>query len=135
MNVFALHVLSATQCETIKNVTSFVGEDESGRFGILAGHARMITALSYGLARYQLPNGSLCYHAFTGGILYFKNNCLHISTRHFLHDSNYEHISSGLVEKLLKEEQDLRVIKDSLCQLEQEMFRRLWQMGRRGIKI
>lgn len=133
MRTFAMHVQSATQYEHIENVASFVGEDESGSFGILARHARMMTALSYGLARYQLQNGSWHYLAFPGGILYFVNDALYISTRRFLHDIDYERISVGLLEQLLKEEEDLHVIKDSLFRLEQEIFRRLWQKGRSGV--
>ncbi len=135
MKTFVMHIQSATQYELIDRVTSFVGEDQSGSFGILARHARMMTALNYGLARYQVKDGSWRYLAFPGGILYFTNNNLYISTRHFLSDTDYQRISAGLLEQLLKEESDLQVIKDSLCHLEQEMFRRLWQMGRDGIKI
>ena len=132
MKTFTMHVQSATQYERIEGVTSFVGEDESGSFGIRARHERMTTALSYGLARYQLQPGIWRYLAFPGGILYFINNELYLSTRRFLHDADYERISAGLLEQLLKEEEDLRAIKESLLRLEQEMFRRLWQMGRRG---
>lgn len=132
MRTFSLHVQSATQYELIKNVTSFVGEDASGSFGICARHERMATALSYGLARYQLQPGAWRYLAFPGGILYFVDNALFISTRRFLHDADYQRISSGLLEQLLKEEDELRAIKESLHRLEQEMFRRLWQMGRHG---
>ena len=127
---FTMHVQSATQYEHIEGVTSFVGEDESGSFGIRARHARMMTALSYGLARYQLQDGSWRYLAFPQAILYFVDNALYISTRRFLHDADYQRISAGLLEQLLKEEEGLRTIKESLLRLEQGMFRRLWQMGR-----
>ena len=130
MKTFALHVQSATQYELVEGVASFVGEDESGSFGIRARHARMMTALSYGLARYQLQDSSWRYLAFPQAILYFVDNALYISTRRFLHDADYQRISAGLLEQLLKEEEDLRTIKESLLRLEQGMFRRLWQMGR-----
>lgn len=135
MKTFKMHVQSATQYECIEGVTSFIGEDNAGSFGILARHHRMMTALSYGLARYRLSDNNWHYLAFPGGILYFTKNNLHISTRRFLHDTDYQRISTGLLEQLLKEEEALREIKDSLCHLEQEMFRRLWQMGRSGTKI
>jgi len=135
MRTFSLHVQSATQYEHIQGVSSFVGEDASGSFGILANHGRMTTALSYGLARYQTDTAGQDdwrYLAFPGGILYFVDNALYISTRRFLHDADYQRISAGLLEQLLKEEEELKTIKQSLYRLEQEMFRRLWQMGRRG---
>jgi len=142
MRTFIMHVQSATQYERIEGVTRFVGEDASGSFGIRASHERTMTALSYGLARYQTqpdpaqPDharpGVWRYLAFPGAILYFVDNALYISTRRFLHDADYERISAGLLEQLLKEEEELHLIKESLLRLEQEMFRRLWQMGRRG---
>jgi len=135
MKTYTMHVQSATQYQYIEGVTSFVAEDESGSFGILAYHDRMLTALNYGLTRYQLKDGGWHYLALPGGILYFVNNNLYISTRRFLDGTDYQRISAGLLEQLLKEEEALHEIKDSLNQLEQEMFRRLWQMGRRGVKI
>lgn len=135
MKTFALHIQSATQYIPVKNVTSFVGADSSGSFGILAGHARFMTALNYGLARYQVEDNSWRYLAFPGGILYFLNNHLYISSRRFLCDTDYQRISAGLLAQLLAEETELKKIKDSLCQLEQEMFRRLWQMGRNEFKV
>lgn len=134
MKTFTVHVQSATQYQCAEDVTSFVAADKSGSFGIQAHHARMITALDYGLARYQRVDGDWYYIALPGGILYFFNNNLYISTRRFLLGTDYQRISAGLIEQLLNEEEALRVIKDSLGQLEQEMFRRLWQMERSGIK-
>lgn len=134
MKTFHLHVQSATQYVYEDDVISFVGEDQTGSFGILANHTRMMTVMNYGLARYQLANGGWSYLALPGGILYFMNNNLYLSTRRFLQDTDYQRISRGLLEQLLKEEEELKELKDSLAHLEQEMFRRLWQMGRVGIK-
>ncbi|PTN12182.1 F0F1 ATP synthase subunit epsilon [Nitrosomonas aestuarii] len=135
MKTFILHIQSATQYTPVTNVTSFVGADPSGSFGILAGHARFMTALNYGLARYQLHDNSWYYLAFPGGILYFLDNHLYISSRRFLSDTDYQRISAGLLEQLLAEETELKKLQDSLCQLEQEMFRRLWQMERSGTHL
>jgi len=132
IKTFKLHIQSATQYIPVEHVTRFVGADASGSFGILAGHARMMTALNYGLARYQTQNGDWYYLAFPGGILYFLNNQLYISSRRFLCDSDYQRISTGLMQQLLAEEETLHEIKNSLIHLEQEMFRRLWQMQRNG---
>ncbi|SEM70108.1 F0F1 ATP synthase subunit epsilon [Nitrosomonas marina] len=135
MRTFTLHLQSATQYTVIKQATSFVGADASGSFGILAGHARMMTALGYGLARYQTRNGDWYYLAFPGGILYFLDNQLYLNSRRFLCDSDYERISAGLMQQLLAEEQALQTIKNSLNQLEQEMFRRLWEIKRSGAHL
>ncbi len=135
MKTFALHIQSATQYKCVEDVVSFVGVDLSGSFGILANHGRVMTGLNYGLARYRVQYGGIHYLAFPGGILYFVDNHLQISTRRFIVDADYQRISAGLLEQLLAEETELKRIKDSLGQLEQEMFRRLWQMGRSGIRV
>ncbi|SET37439.1 F-type H+-transporting ATPase subunit epsilon [Nitrosomonas marina] len=135
MRTFTLHLQSATQYTVVKQATSFVGADASGSFGILAGHARMMTALDYGLARYQTHNDDWYYLAFPGGILYFLDNQLYLNSRRFLCDSDYERISAGLMQQLLAEEQALQTIKNSLNQLEQEMFRRLWEIKRSGAHL
>jgi len=44
MSAFTLQLLAADQQQRIEGVTSFVGEDGSGSFGILAGHQRLKTS-------------------------------------------------------------------------------------------
>ncbi|MCZ7653780.1 MAG: hypothetical protein M5R42_05110 [Rhodocyclaceae bacterium] len=63
-------------------------------------------------------------------MLYFVGNTLHVSTRRYLHETDYARISGELLRQLLDEEKQLRGVKENLYRLEQEMFRRLWQMGR-----
>ncbi|MCZ7653779.1 MAG: hypothetical protein M5R42_05105 [Rhodocyclaceae bacterium] len=48
MTAFDMHLYGATQHEHVERVTSFVGEDASGTFGIQARHGRMMTVLAYG---------------------------------------------------------------------------------------
>ena len=54
MNTFVLHLQDATRYERIEGVSSFVGEDASGSFGILAQHGRFMTSLVFGLARFRV---------------------------------------------------------------------------------
>ena len=56
MNTFSLSILDVTHAEKIEGVSSFVAEDKTGSFGILADHARMMTTLVMGLARYRVAN-------------------------------------------------------------------------------
>jgi F-type H+-transporting ATPase subunit epsilon len=53
-----------------------------------------------------------------------------LSARRYIHDDEYVRISQALEEQLVTEETALRTIKDSLQRLEEEMFKRLWRMGR-----
>jgi len=132
VKTFTLQLQSATQFERIEGVSSFAGEDASGAFGMLAGHARLMTSLVFGLARYRIGDDPWTFLALPGGVLYFFDDQLFISTRRYLRDRDYDRISAALQEQLLVEEQGLRQVKDSLHRMEEEMLKRLWQMGRRS---
>ena len=130
MKSFVLHLQDATHYELIDQVTSFVGQDDSGLFGILADHARMMTVLAFGLARYRTTDERWHFLAVPRGLLYCVNNNLYLSARRYIRDDEYVRISQALEEQLVTEETALRTIKDSLQKLEEEMFKRLWRMGR-----
>jgi len=132
MKTFTLVLLGATQTERIEGLSSFVGEDASGSFGILAGHARIITSLVFGLARFRVGDGPWQYLALPGAVLYFLDNELSLSTRSYLIDDNYERISTVLQQQLLGEEEALRTMKEGLHRMEEEILRRMWLMGREG---
>ena len=130
MNAFVLHLQSATQYDAIDGVTSFVGEDETGSFGIQAGHARMMASLRFGLARYRCGEQPWQYLALPGALLYFVDNQLFINTRHYVRDDDYSRINSVLREQLRTEEAGLRRIKDSLRRMEEEMLKRMRDIQR-----
>jgi len=131
MKSFVLHLQDATHDEQIGQVISFVGQDDSGLFGILADHARMMTVLAFGLARYRTTDERWHFLAVPRGLLYCVDNNVYLSARRYIHDDEYVRISQALEEQLVTEETALRTIKDSLQKLEEEMFKRLWRMGRR----
>ncbi len=130
MKTFKLLLQDATHAERINDVASFVGEDTSGSFGILAGHARLMTSLLFGLARFRIQEKPWQYLALPGAVLYFKDNELSISTRRYLIDDNYERISTALQEQFVTEETELLVMKKSLHQMEEQLLKRLWETGR-----
>jgi len=131
MKTFTLLIQDATHAEKIEGLSSFVGEDKSGSFGILAYHARFMTTLVMGLARYRIGNKPWQYLAQPGAVLYFKNNLLTISTRHYFRDENYMHISNDLQQKLLAEEEELHSVKHSLQHMEKEVLKHMWELHRR----
>ena len=88
MSSFTLHLFSAERTERVDEVASFVGEDKSGSFGLLARHERFMTVLTFGLARLLLADGRREYLGFPGGLLYFIDNELRISTRRYLRDTD-----------------------------------------------
>lgn len=130
MKAFVLHLQDATHYERIAQVVSFVGQDDSGLFGILGDHERMMTVLAFGLARYRTTDDRWHFLAVPRGLLYYVDNNLYLSARRYIRDDEYVRISQALEEQLVEEETELRSIKESVHRLEEEMFKRLWRMGR-----
>lgn len=130
MKPFTLLIQDATHVERFDDVGCFIGWDDSGAFGLLAGHERFMTVLSWGLTRFQTTDQRWHYLALPGGLLYVRQDIVTISTRRFFRDDDVDRISRTLEEELSVEEEGLRSIKESLSRLEEEMFKRFWQMGR-----
>lgn len=131
MNTFVLHLQSATQYERIDGVASFVGEDTTGQFGILASHERFITALRPALARFRKPRDNWQYLALPGGALYFNLGELYISTGRYAKGDDYRQVRAALRERIAAEEKGLQELRSSVRRLEDEMFRRLYELQRR----
>ena len=128
MRTFRLILRDTAEHESIDGLVSFVGEDPSGSFGILAGHGRMITSLVFGLARFRTAQGPWQYLAMPGAMLYFCDGQLRIDTRRYLLGTDYERISEALVQELAAEEQDLMEMKTNLRRIEESIMRRLLEM-------
>lgn len=133
MNSFALNLFDASHDLKIDGVTTFVGMDASGSFGIQANHARFMTTLVFGLARFrQQATDDWQYLALPGGVLYFRNNELTVSTRHFLVDTDLERISALLEQQLIAEEENLRATRLSLRRMEQAILKRMVSLQRKA---
>lgn len=128
MRGFSLVLRDASRAERIEGVTSFVGEDASGSFGVLPDHTRFMTVLNFGLARFRRREGPWQYLALPGALLYFVDNEMRITTRHYLMDEDYARISRLLEEEMTAEEQNLSTMKESLRRMEEELMRRLWEL-------
>lgn len=126
---FTLYLRAATRSERIDGVTSFVGEDASGSFGLLAGHARFMTSLRFGLARFRVRQGAWQYLALPRALVYFRDNTLTLGARRYVLDSDYGRIGHTLQQELLAEEHELRDIRRSLQEMEEHLLKRLWQAG------
>lgn len=130
MKTYTLHLYDATHSESFDNVVSFIGEDASGSFGILADHERFMTILNVGLARYRLHDGTWRYLAFPGAVLYFHDNEMYISTRLYIQDDEYTTISSRLAQHLQNESGEVESIKESLRFMENNLLKRMWDINR-----
>jgi F-type H+-transporting ATPase subunit epsilon len=131
MNTFMLNLFDNRHEQRIVGITSFVGEDASGCFGIQARHARFMTTLIFGLARFHLAE-DWHYLALPGAVAYFNHNELTISTRYFLIDTDLERISHILEQQLLAEEENLYATRENLHNLEQAMLKRMLALKRKS---
>jgi len=127
---FVLHLQEATRYERIAGVSAFIGEDASGAFGVHAGHERMMTTLVFGLAQYRVGDEAWHYLALPGALVYFRDNELYLSTRRSFGSDDYRQVRALLDEELRAEERELEDIKGSLRRMEDELLKRLWQIGR-----
>ena len=132
MNSFRIRLQDATHAEEFAGATAFVGEDASGSFGILAGHAPFMTSLIIGLARFRIGTDAWQYLAMPRAVLYFRENVLTLSTYHYLLDEDYTRISQALQQQLLEEQEKLAIMNQSLRRMEEEVLRRLWETSRAG---
>jgi F-type H+-transporting ATPase subunit epsilon len=128
--VFNLQLRDYQHQQDFDDATSFVGEDASGSFGVMAHHGRLMTSLVFGLARFRRTEGGWTYLALPGGLAYFRDNTLSIVTRRFVLDDDYDRISRTLTEELLEEETKLSAIKQSLRHMEEDLLKRMWQLRR-----
>lgn len=130
VNSFRLTLRESSRSEGIDGVTSFVGEDGSGSFGIQAGHARMMTSLVFGLARFRKETGPWQYLAVPGAILYFADNELTLNTRRYLISGDYEAITQSLLDTLAREEEELATMKHNLRNIEAHILKRMLEMSK-----
>ena len=131
MKSFVVVLQDAVGSETFDEVVSFVGEDASGSFGIQAGHARIMTVLVAGLARFRRQDGAWRYVALPGALLYFAGGTLTLAARRYVLGDDYSKISELLETQLLTEERELDSIKQGLQQMEEQLLKRLWNLERR----
>ena len=130
MSSFILRLYDTKQTQEFPSVTSFSGSDESGSFGIHAYHERMMSVLIRGLASFTLADGNTFYMACPGAVLYFNDNTLSISTRHYIVDSDHRQVRQLLENEIEQEEEQLHGLKQSLHRMEEAMLKRIWEMER-----
>ncbi len=132
MKTFQLHLMSPKREERIEGVVSFTGRDLSGSFNILANASRRVTALVFGLAQYRTEGGKTEYLALPGGLLYFLQNELRLSTSNYARDSKYEAITAALEKEVQAEEREILETKRSIHRLDEEILKRMLHMGKGG---
>lgn len=125
MRTFAVHLLAGDRSQRLDEIVSFVGIDESGSFGLMAGHERFMTVLVFGLASLRFADGSRRYAGLPGGVLRFVDGELRISTRRFLLGDEAAAIGERMSREMLAEEHALARLRSRLRQLEAGALHRL----------
>ena len=91
-----------------------------------------MTVLTFGLSRFRSSAGQWTYLAMPGAALYFERDRLWLGTRRCMLDDDYGRISTLLQEQLRDEEEETEQTRASLRRMEEELLRKLWQLGQEG---
>jgi F-type H+-transporting ATPase subunit epsilon len=124
-NTFDMHLQSPSRYECISGLTSFVGLDASGSFGILAGHERMLTILSPGIMRLTCGQSATEYLGLSGGVLYFVRNQLFISTMKYLRGTDHSQLHNNLKEQIKIQECEVAQLAQAVRKMEESLLKRL----------
>ncbi|MQM31911.1 MAG: hypothetical protein CRU78_15905 [Candidatus Accumulibacter phosphatis] len=131
MNCFALHLHDSHGGDRFDDVVQFIAADGSGSFGILAGHARMLAVLRYGLARFVDSAGRWHFLSLPGGVMSFADNRLTLATvRYFLGDERAG-ICRQLEDEMARLDSDVHSSRATLTEIEHALLRRLGEMSGR----
>ncbi len=122
---FTLNILASNDEQHFVDVSSFVGADASGYFGIQANYSRFMTVLVFGLARFRFADETWHYLALPNALASFQDNQLTISTRYFLIDTDFDHISALLEQQALKESENLHATRESLQRMDLAIFKKI----------
>lgn len=122
---FTLELCDTRTMEGVEGVESFVGEDASGSFGILADREHFVTVLVWGICRYRTNDGCWHYAALPGGVLSFLEGTLTICTRHFLQSDDATELEKRLDAEIAAEESSRRAISDLIHTMDRELLRRM----------
>lgn len=128
MTAFSLVLQSPVQTQRIEGVRSLVARDRSGSFGVLAGHARMITLAQPGLLRLLRGSNGWEYAAHAGGLLYALGSEVFLCTSRFLTGTDYNGLRGTLEGELRAERESLKIQRSNVARIEEEMMRRLWRL-------
>lgn len=74
MNTFSLHILTAGRSFYEGECESLTVPTEDGSFGVLAGHANTIAAVTIGVVSFKKPDGEVVNAAVSGGLIRIEDN-------------------------------------------------------------
>lgn len=132
MNTFVLNLRDSQGSDHFGHVTQFIGADDSGSFGVLAGHAKMVAVLRYGLARFADTAGRWRYLSLPGGVLSFSGNELTVVTVRYFLGEERGIITRQLAAEMSRADSDIHRSRATLAEIEHALVRRLGELSGRG---
>lgn len=131
MRPFVLTLLTGEEEEErFDDATSLVAEDETGSFGILAGHAPFLTVLEPGLVRLHRRDGDALFLAVPGGLLRVAAGRVVLVARRCFRGRDPHELARRLAEELARAALARAERRRRLERLEAEMLRRLVELER-----
>ena len=109
-----------------RNVTAVRAEDESGSFGILTGHADLLTALNVSIVSWHGANDNARYCAVRRGVLSVTNgNEVAIATREAVPGDDLECLEQVVLAEFHKRPDAERASRTESLQLQMKTIRQI----------
>jgi F-type H+-transporting ATPase subunit epsilon len=108
------------------DVTSLCAEDESGGFGILSGHADLLTVLPISVVSWRHADGKVGYCAVRRGVLTVQHgNQISIATREARRGDDLDTLEASVLVQFRAEAEAERTGRVAAARLHTEAIRRI----------
>jgi F-type H+-transporting ATPase subunit epsilon len=110
------------------NAIAVRAEDESGSFGILAGHAEFLTALTVSVVSWRRPDGARRFCAVRRGVLTVSRGTLvAIATREALVGDDLDHLEHLVLANFRNNVEAEKAARTASLQLQMKAIRQIVQ--------
>ncbi len=110
------------------NVSSVRAEDDSGSFGILGGHADLLTALNISIVSWHAPGNRVRYCAVRRGVLSVTSGAeVAIATREAIAGDDLDRLEEIVLDEFRKRSETERASRTESLQLQMKAIRRIVQ--------
>lgn len=110
----------------LTGVVSVRAEDESGNFGILAGHADLLTVLTVSVVSWRLTDGRSGYCAVRRGLLSVHDgNEVAIATREAQRGDDLDTLEASVLSRFRAEAESERSGRTAAIRLQTQVIRRI----------
>jgi len=129
---FRLRLITATRVVLDEDVVSVVAEDESGSFGVLAGHERLAAALVPTILRCKLASGGMRFVAVDRGVLKKEGRELRVAVRQAVVGDDYRALEKLISERITHLEDSEAAARHAFSRVSLSVMLRLFGYERGG---